>query len=187
MPLMLLAFLKNNWLTVALGVVIALMLVWVGVLKLEVKHYSDKATAYELVIDKYKAQEASLKEENKRITEAHAETLKRYVQEIKKSNQLIQEQIAKNEELKRTRLSLELIELWNKSKHNPDSPDTEQGDDGEATGTTKVATATLQDLFRVSAENDARHWACVKVVSEWQSLWAETVAAVTRNSNARSP
>lgn len=187
MPLMLLAFLKNNWLTVALGVVIAALLIWVGVLKLEVNHYSSKAAELQTVVDVYKAKEVELVKENKRITETHAETLKRYKEEILKSNKLIQEQIAKNEELKRVKLSLNLIQLWNQSKHNPDSPDTKQGDDGEATGTTTITTATLEDLFRISAENDARHWACVKQVLEWQSLWAEVVAAVERTRNARSP
>lgn len=176
LPLPLLLFLKNNWLAVGMGVVIAIMGIVIGVQHLEINHKNSVIAELTQVIDTYKAKEKELKAENQRITEAHATTLQRYADEIKKSTKAIQEKIAANEELKRVRLSLELVQLWNESKRDPNGQDastTKQGDDGKASGT-----PTLEDLFRASAENDARHWACVKQVNEWIDFWTEYSQAV---------
>lgn len=181
LPLPLLLFLKNNWLAVGMGVLIAILLIIIGVQHLEINHKNSQIAELNLVIDTYKAKEVALEKENKRITDAHAETLKRYVAEVQSNLKLTQEKIKANAELKRVTLSLQLVQLWNESKRNPDSkdsPSAKQGDDGASSGTTTVATATLEDLFRVSAENDARHWACVKQVNEWIDFWGEYSQAV---------
>lgn len=173
---LILPFLKENWLAVGMGAVILILSIVIGVQHFEIKHKNSQIAELTLVIDTYKAKEAELKKENQRITDAHAETLKRYADEIRKSTKAIKEKIAANEELKRVTLSLSLVQLWNESKRNPDSQDatpTIQGDDGKAQGP-----PTLADLFRISAENDASHWACVKQVNEWIDFWGEYSQAV---------
>lgn len=181
-PPALLAFLGKNWLSVALGVVIAALLVYVGILKIEVGHYERASQkweqAYNTIKSYYQTRETQLTDAAKQITAEHQDTLKRYNALVKERNKLLQERIKANEELKRVTLSAELISLWNASKRDPDSqesPDAKQGDDG---GTSASKAVTLQDLYAVSAENDANHWSCIKQVHEWQTFWRKYSTAV---------
>lgn len=177
MPLIL-AFLGRNWIWVAVGLVFALMMGYIGILKLEVSHYKGEVAELTQVIEIYEAKEAALQKENKRITDAHAETLKRYKEEIQKSLKTTLEKIALNEELKRTRIALDAVRLFNESKRDPDSKDTTPAIEGNDGGTEGTGTISLADIFAQVAKNDAAHWSCVKQVKEWQHFWQEYVGAV---------
>ncbi len=179
MPL-LLAFLGRNWIWVAVGIVFALMMGYIGFLKLEVSHYKSEVAELTQVINIYEAKELALQKENKRITDAHAETLKRYKEEIQKNLKTIVEKIKLNEELNRTRISLAAIRLFNESKRDPqveDSTTTKQGDDA-GTGTPETATIPLEGLFEVVAINDTNHLKCIAQVKEWQHFWIEYSTAI---------
>lgn len=198
MPVALLMFLKNNWLAVGMGVVIALLLAWIGILKLEVGHYQHASQkweqAYKEIKNYYEVRQNMLDEASARITKDHQETLKRFNQVVKEKNALLKERIQKNEELRNYKLSLDALRLFNESKRHPDSQEpatTQPGDDGKAgtsQGVTIKTDISLADLFTVSAENDANHWKCIKQVDEWQNFWiAYKTAVEAANKNASSP
>ncbi len=177
MPL-LLAFLGRNWIWVAVGIAFALMMGYIGILKLEVGHYKSKLDNAELVISVYKAKEMALEKANYEISKAHAETLKRYKEEIQKNLKSTVEKIKLNEELNRTRVSLAAARLFNESKRDPDSKDSTPTIEGNDGGTIPTGTVSLADIFEQVAQNDAKAWQCIKQVKEWQHFWQEYVGAV---------
>ncbi len=175
---LILTFLGRNWIWVAVGIVFALMMGYIGILKIEISLQEDTIAEQALVINIYKAKEVALEKENKRITEAHAETLKRYKEEILKNLKSTVEKIKLNEELNRTRVTLAAVRLFNESKRDPNIKDTTPTIEGDDGGTEGPGTVSLADIFEQVAVNDSNHLRCVAQVKEWQHFWQEYVSAV---------
>jgi hypothetical protein len=179
MGTILLAILTKYWKWVLLGAIVSAAVGYVGVLKFEVGHYKKEVVALQLERDKAvtlrNEQETLAKQRANEITKAHADAAARENELIDQNNKLVKDKINANEELKRVKLSLNLVQLWNSSKQPQPTPAAaEQGNVGKAD---PAKTFDLSQLFTVSAENDANHLKCIKVVEEWQSFWSDYVKA----------
>lgn len=114
------------------------------------------------------------------LTAKYQDVVKQNNELVDQVNKAVKEKISANEELKRVRLSLSLVQLWNESKQaSSQASAAVQGNDAKTSGAKAPTTeVTLQDLFIVSAENDANHLKCVKQVEAWQSFWQDAQKAV---------
>lgn len=179
MPAALIAWLVSNWKLVLVGGLALAMAVYVETLRLEVGHYKGKAVTLQAQLDDAEHRklvaESLAAQRAREITAAHADSLQKVNTALNERDKAIKDKISANEELKHVRLSLNLVQLWNASKQQPEAatPTAVQGNDGK-TSTTEV---TLNQLFTVSAENDKNHLKCVKQVEEWQAFWQEYVKA----------
>lgn len=182
-----LAFLKNNWKIIAIGLAVASLVGYITFLRWEVKHYRVKYENAQAELAAAKTREDELSAANAGITRKYEESLKDVNAVVDKMMEYVSENIKKDEELASIKLSLNAARLFNQSKRDPStkSTTTKQGDARETntpqtsaySGNVKIP---LTDFFIVVAENDANHWKCVKQVELWQSFWGDYANAVQR-------
>lgn len=183
----------QNWKLVLIGLAIA----YVMFLRWDNHHLQTKLDAAELQIvtaqNQQKAETERQDSINRAITEKLRMETEAEVKLIAENQKLVQSKIAADEESKRVKLSNNLIQLWNASKSpaDPEVTTTKSGDAGKASPDTEVVKTTgevvektLNDLFRVSAANDANHLTCIKQVNAWQVFWHDYEQGV---NSARSP
>lgn len=201
--MLLLAFLKTNWLPILLAVVALGLVTRYEVVVKERDHYKDevKVTQAEvktlkqeiadnnkLAADKAKAAEAAAAE----LTAKYKEASHQRDQAIEVNTKLTEKQIAQDKELHRIKLSYNAIRLFNATKNMPttsaQAPAAEPGHDSQATTAGKTTSVTLADALIVVAHNDAKYKKCVETVEEWQNFWTDfTVKYQAIASNAPQP
>jgi hypothetical protein len=189
-----LMWVRGNWQLVAVGLAILSLVGYITFLKLEVNHYRSNYQEALLELNSAKARESKLEEMNQGITKKYENSLAEANKLVEEKTKLIEEAIRNDKELAATRISLNAVRLFNKSKRDPSTttPDPKQGDVSETNPTETPSdaaavripqTVSLTDLFIVSAENDSNHWKCVKQVEDWQDFWVDYSQAVARVSN----
>jgi hypothetical protein len=165
-------------------------------LKVERDHYKKQAATHTAhakkiakqfndALEESVARETQLEIDNGKLTDRVLEEQAAAQEWFDKHNKAVKERIAANEELRKLKLSLDLIRLFNASKqppgeHNEDVAATNSGNDGSATAAVEV---TGTELFTVIAENDSNHLKCIKTVEQWQTFWKGYVANVERARN----
>ncbi len=170
-----LAILLSNWKMVAVGLAVAAVVGYIGLLRHQVSSLKEDLAQTELVIAKYKASEEKLTRQAEAITKQHEAVLRNYDMEVAKNVKLTKDKIKLSKELNDTRVSLDAVRLFNESKTDSGATDAKSGD---ATEAGSAQTVPLAGIFEIVAENDANHLRCIKQVLEWQSLWEDIKASV---------
>lgn len=194
-----LAVLKKYWPFLLGALIIGGTLTYIKVLKVERDYYKEQtvkakaetkkiAQQFNKALEESIARETQLEIDNGQLTDRVLEEQRAAQEWFDKHNKAVKERIAANEELRKLKLSLDLIRLFNASKqppgeHNEVVANTNPGNDGQATATQEV---TGTELFTVIAENDANHLKCIATVEQWQKFWTGYVANVER-ARAQEP
>jgi hypothetical protein len=168
-------------------------LTYIKVLRVEVEHYKKAVVTakaetkrvtlqFQKVVDEAEAREVQLAADNAALTERVINEQHEAQRWFDERNKELKGRIQANEELRKLKLSLDLIRLFNASKqppgeYNQESAATVSGHDGQATATQEV---TGTELFTVIAENDSNHLKCIAVVEKWQEFWKGYVANVEK-------
>jgi hypothetical protein len=184
-------FVLSNWKLIALGVLAAIIVTWIGVLKLEVSHYKAKAEAEHAQFVLYKnqaeAKEAKLEAGAAAISKLHEHALAEADAQRDLKTKAVQEKIAANEELKRTRISFAAVRLLNESTRPTEEPTPAvQANAGSTTGT-EAGTVPLSVVGRIVAENNGNHQACTERLTEWITFWGEYQAVVREAATDARP
>ncbi len=187
------ALLKKFWPYLLGAALIGGGLLYLKGLHMQIDHYKKEATTqkdnakriaaqFNKALDDAEVREGKLALENAELTEQHRQVLTENSLLIDQHTTDLKKVIATNEELRKLKLSLNLIRLFNASKqppgeHNEVTTNAVPGNDGKATA---VVEATGNDLFTVIAINDANHLKCIATVEEWQKFWTGYVENVNR-------
>ena len=174
-----------NWKLVAIGLAIAALASYIGILKLEVSHYEAKATSIQVAFDAFKI-------ENKAQHDAWASENAALTLQIKTQGIEELKQIALNKETNDAKilalhfnrlLSDRLVELLNSGTTpiatGPEGPASTEPGHASGTDTTvgsDTSTVTEEDWALTTNENNANHWACIVIVHKWQNLWKGLVS-----------
>lgn len=187
MPAMLLLLLKQYWKELVIVGLVVGAFAYLKVLHLQIEHYKSVAAQCETKLREAEGREQQLGEANKEITKRYNKSLKDVYSNSNKLDKYIKEDIKKNEEIAKLRVSADSVRLFNKSKLDPatTTTDTIERNVGEtnpsstSTNSQTESTVSLTAIYEVSAENDKNHWKCVKQVEDWQGFWQDYVIAVT--------
>ena len=190
---LILAILKRYWPFLVGAIVIGGAITYIKVLKMEVAHYKKEVVEakaetkrvtlqFQKVVDDAENREIQLSSDNAELSERIASLNNENTKLIDQHTTDIKEQVKTNEELRKLKLSLDLIRLFNASKqppgeHNEVVANSNPGNDGKAAATQEV---TGTELFTIIAENDANHLKCIATVEKWQEFWKGYVANVER-------
>ncbi len=184
-----LTFLKSNWKLIAIGVAIAAVMGYIGVLRVERNHYAAKAKSLEVLVSSLKTQaklqEDSLKADAADLTRKYQNTLKDANTLVTVNARLNAENIKNAKELRDVKLSYNAIRLFNASKQADPNP-APQAVEGNAGNTSPASEASLQDLLTVVNSNDENHLKCINALEQWQKFWPDVEAAVNRANNANT-
>ena len=181
--LAILKFLKANWIPVAIGVACLALMGYIKVLHLEIEHYKAKEVKLQLAVDAANVKEKELEQAATQLTAKYHESLANQFKLQDAAGAAIHERIVKNAEANSTRISPDIIQLFNSSKPPiklKDPAGAKQGNDARASPNTddsEPATQayehTLAELLDVSASNDKNHAKCIDTVHEWQNFWTD--------------
>jgi hypothetical protein len=182
-------WLLKNWKLVAVGIAMALLVAYITTLRLEVSHYKAKADDIQAKFTLYKndaeAKQAKLEAGAKAISDRHEHALAEADAQRDRANKATQEKIATNEELKRTRISLDAVRLLNESTLVAEElAPTIETNAGSPTRT-EADSVSLALVFGVVAENNKNHLACTARLNEWITFWGEYTAVVKDAQDAR--
>jgi len=192
-----LAFLKNNWKWIALGLAIASLVAYIEIIKGERNHYKKEYQSTQLKLDTLvkssKDRQDQLEADNVALSGKYANTLRTANDLTNIAAKLNGENIAKDKELASVKLSLNAVRLFNASKQPSTTTNqpaqAESSDDGTSATLAKALeekSQTLADLLQVVNENDSNHLKCIATVNEWQHFWSDFAASVESVNNAGS-
>ncbi len=178
-------FLKANWKLVAIGLAIATVLGYIGVLKWEVNHYRTKYEDAQLQLAEISSQEEAQKASAAAITRKYKDLQAAYAMSLEQHSKILKEKIRNDKELASTRISLAALELFNESKQGGDTSTTVSVHDGEANTPSESSgtgvSVPLTTIFQVVEENDKNHLKCVKQVEDWQNFWRDYESSVQQS------
>jgi hypothetical protein len=194
MPILLLGFLKQYWLPIAIGVACLALMGYVKVLHMEIDHYKAKAVTMQLAIDAAAVKEKQLEVAAAQITTKYHESLANQFKMQDAQGQAIHERITKNETAKHIVIPPDVLRLFNDSKpslklkdpattvkRNDGRPSPVEEDPRFADDAPLAYEHSLSELLDISAYNDGNHVKCIATVHEWQHFWidyTETYKAV---------
>jgi hypothetical protein len=165
-----LAFLKNNWLPIAIGIACLSLMGYIWVIKTERDHYKSQVVELKLQIKKNSEITSQLETSNQELTEKYKNSLKNQFALQSTQGEVAAERIKKDEASKHIAVSPDTISLFNGLKPPAQAtPVTKSGDAPEA-GT---AQKTLNQLLEVSNFNDSNHLKCIATVEMWQEFWLD--------------
>jgi hypothetical protein len=180
---------------VIIGLVIAAILGYIGVLKFEVSHLTTKLHASEVAFETYKinveSMQTALKSSNAALTLQAKTSLVAALAADEAKNKAIKERIANDVKAKSIVVPASTVSVLNDSATagsvTGGTPPTVSGNASGAS--TPETDFTLQDVEDTVADNNAEHWKCIKVVKAWQAFWKEFAANVAQvashNGNTR--
>jgi len=190
--LAILKFLKANWIPVAIGVACLALMGYIKVLHLEIEHYKAKEVKLQLAVDAANVKEKELEQAATQLTAKYHESLANQFKLQDAAGAAIHERIVKNAEANSTRISPDIIQLFNSSKPPTklkDPAGAKQGNDARSTPIEEdpryssgyeaplAYEHTLAELLDVSAYNDGNHEKCIDTVHEWQKFWRDYTMA----------
>lgn len=176
---------KDNWKLIVIGLAIASLAIYIGVLKWQVSHYKELYQDSERVIATANARQNQLEAINESLTRKYDSLLQDHNQTLDKLSKQTKEKIKNDKELNSLRISFNAVRLFNESKRDPTTSTTKtiERDVGK-TSTPEVLSITntvnLSEIFLLVAENDTNHLKCVKQVEAWQGFWLDYSSAVLK-------
>jgi hypothetical protein len=179
----LLPFLGKYWMQIGLAIVIACVLGWIGVLKLEVSHYKSSALEAKTELATYKQQALdnynALKSSNSALTLQLKQQQVAQNQAQETFKKALTVKVANDEASKHIIVPGSTIRVFDSAALGPLGSGSPDPDCGNACAPTPSADdITLNEVLAITTENDARFWACITQVIDWQNFWKQYSANV---------